>query len=207
MKHAALVVVMLVSTFNVEGQNLQADVQRWQQHYMAEFLSDPRSPVKAKDTAYLRFFQPNASWRVSAAVTLTPDALPFDMATHSGKTKRFRQYAQLLFKPVGGNRSLVLSAYERVDRPATDTLSGGTLFIPFQDFTNGQESYGGGRYMDLMKAEVNTGKIIVDFNKAYNPYCAFGEGFSCPIPPAENRLKVAIKAGEKLPVPPLLHNE
>jgi len=129
------------------------------------------------------------------------------MATHSGKTKRFRQYAKLKFRQAGTKHYLTLSAYERVDRPASDTLSAMALFLPFQDLSNGQETYGGGRYMDLLRADIKAGKIMLDFNKAYNPYCAFGEGFSCPIPPSENRLSVAIKAGEKLPVPPLLSTE
>ena len=63
---------------------------------------------------------------------------------------------------------------------------------------NGDTTYGGGRYIDLMKTDVNDGNVMLDFNKAYNPDCAFGEGFSCPIPPAENRLGIAVKAGEKI---------
>ena len=71
------------------------------------------------------------------------------------------------------------------------------LFIPFKDLTNGKESYGGGRYIDLRMRQLDKDKVILDFNKSYNPYCAFSEEYSCPIPPKENHLTIAIEAGEK----------
>ena len=211
MKSALLLSLALLTARFAGAQTFAAEVAKWQHHYKAEFLTDDRSPVKAKDTGFLRFFPAGPRWRVTAAVTLTPDAPAFDMATHSGRTKRFRQYAIFRFSAPGSyslpGRAVKLHAYERVDRPASDTLSAVSLFIPFTDLTSGGETYGGGRYMDLKKADIQNGSVILDFNKAYNPYCAFGEGFSCPIPPAENRLAIAVKAGEKLPVPPLLKSE
>ena len=206
MKLPLLTAFALFGCFGAAAQSFGDDVHAWQEHYKQEFLTDPRSPVKEKDTAYLRFFPAAAKWRLQAEVVLTPEALPFDMATHSGKTKRFRQYAKLKFpNPLSRKgQSLTLSAFERVDRPASDTQAARTLFIPFQDKTNGSTTYGGGRYMDVMKTEIEQGKMLLDFNKAYNPYCAFGEGFSCPIPPDENRLSITVQAGEKLPAPPLL---
>jgi len=70
-----------------------------------------------------------------------------------------------------------------------------TLFIPFKDATSGKETYGAARYLEIEETEV--GIFLVDFNKAYNPYCAYSEAYSCPFPPRENWLEVAIKAGEK----------
>jgi uncharacterized protein (DUF1684 family) len=72
-----------------------------------------------------------------------------------------------------------------------------TLFIPFTDLTNGHETYGGGRYLDAPLPRLNESEITLDFNRAYNPYCAYNNDYSCPVPPAENRLTVAISAGEK----------
>ncbi len=72
-----------------------------------------------------------------------------------------------------------------------------TLFIPFADLTNGHETYGGGRYLDAPIPKLNESEIALDFNRAYNPYCAYNNAYSCPLPPAENRLQVAIPAGEK----------
>jgi hypothetical protein len=71
-------------------------------------------------------------------------------------------------------------------------------FIPFTDLTTGEESYGGGRYIDLEGLQRNEEKLVLDFNIAYNPYCAFTDYYSCPIPPEENNLPVAIEAGEKI---------
>lgn len=72
-----------------------------------------------------------------------------------------------------------------------------TLFIPFTDLTNGHETYGGGRYLDAPLPKLNDTEIQLDFNRAYNPYCAYNNQYSCPVPPADNRLQVAIPAGEK----------
>jgi uncharacterized protein (DUF1684 family) len=72
------------------------------------------------------------------------------------------------------------------------------LFIPMKDQTSGKETYGAGRYLDASIKDIKDGKIALDFNKLYNPYCAFSEGYSCPIPPKENHLPVRIEAGEKL---------
>jgi uncharacterized protein (DUF1684 family) len=71
------------------------------------------------------------------------------------------------------------------------------LFVPFKDMTNGKETYGGGRYLDLETTDIQNDSVILDFNKAYNPYCAYSNGYSCPIPPKENHLAVSIEAGEK----------
>ena len=72
-----------------------------------------------------------------------------------------------------------------------------TLFIPFTDLTNGHDTYGGGRYLDAPVPKLNESEIKLDFNRAYNPFCAYNNAYSCPVPPAENRLQVAIAAGEK----------
>ncbi len=187
---------------NAAAQSYKDSILLWQRHYKEEFLTDARSPLKAADTSSLRFFTVNRRWRVQATVVMTPEAIPFDMATHSGKTKRFRKWATLEFvEPlVRGMRLLTLVAYERIDPPKGDTLSRTLLFIPFTDKTNSIFTYGGGRYMDIPKSAVRDGKLELDFNKAYNPWCAFADGYSCPIPPAENSLPCAVKAGELLPV-------
>jgi len=71
------------------------------------------------------------------------------------------------------------------------------LFIPFADVTSGDETYGTGRYIDISTKDIINNTVVIDFNKAYNPYCAYSNGYNCPIPPAENYLAVAIKAGER----------
>jgi uncharacterized protein (DUF1684 family) len=70
------------------------------------------------------------------------------------------------------------------------------LFVPFGDLTNGAETYKGGRYLDLDRTP--TGLYDLDFNRAYHPYCVYDPSYVCPVPPRENRLTVAIRAGERL---------
>jgi uncharacterized protein (DUF1684 family) len=83
----------------------------------------------------------------------------------------------------------VLTAFQDLENPR------GKLFIPFTDLTNGKETYGGGRYLDIIIPE--TDSFILDFNLAYNPYCAYNHTYSCPIPPEENFINNQVKAGEK----------
>ena len=71
------------------------------------------------------------------------------------------------------------------------------LFIPFKDLTNEDATYGGGRYIDAKTTDITSGEMILDFNKSYNPYCAFSDAYSCPIPPDENHLNIKIEAGEQ----------
>jgi len=71
------------------------------------------------------------------------------------------------------------------------------LFLPFKDFTNNESTYGGGRYINFLDTDIKDGKIEIDFNKSYNPWCAYSDGFNCPIPPKENHIETEVTAGEK----------
>ena len=107
------------------------------------------------------------------------------MATSSGETASHLRWGQLKFEVDG--TPVVLTVYREVD--------GAEYFLPFMDTTTGDESYSDGRYLDL--PATGDGRLLVDFNYAYNPYCAYNPNWSCPIPLVENRLPVAITAGEK----------
>jgi uncharacterized protein (DUF1684 family) len=72
------------------------------------------------------------------------------------------------------------------------------LFVPFTDLTNYATTYAGGRYLELRTGEIKNGQVVLDFNKSYNPYCAYADGYACPIPPDANRLPVAVAAGEMM---------
>jgi uncharacterized protein (DUF1684 family) len=80
---------------------------------------------------------------------------------------------------------------------AEEGSNGERLFVPFADETSGRETYGAGRYLDLDRT--STGIYVIDFNTAYNPYCAYNPTYDCPVPPKENRLPLPIRAGEKMP--------
>jgi len=95
-------------------------------------------------------------------------------------------------------QTLTLNVYESVELSKKAGYED-YLFIPFTDLTNGDETYGGGRYLDLRQEALRQKPVRLDFNRAYNPYCAYSKGYSCPIPPAENWLPVAIRGGVKSP--------
>jgi hypothetical protein len=163
-----------------------------------EFRDRAESPLKDEDFAAfkgLNYYATDNAFRVTATFKRTADAKYFQMPTSSGVTKKFVKYGVLTFKLNG--KLATLSVYQ------TDAATlkkfpeyAHLLFIPFKDATNRTETYGGGRYIDIVIPKGD--EVILDFNLAYNPNCAYGsDKYSCPIPPRENRLTVAIKAGEK----------
>jgi len=162
--------------------------------YRLEFVTSERSPLTVKDTGYLRFFEPDPSWWVRAKFELTPDSISFELPTSSGKTKLYRHYARIYFSHEGVNYSLGVYQSETLKSIPKYANS---LFLPFSDLTNGFTSYGGGRYIDLELSDFHgDGFVYIDFNRCYNPYCAYSGGYNCPIPPAGNRLNTKVIAGE-----------
>lgn len=150
--------------------------------------------VPEKDKKHIRFFPIDTSFTILSKFERIYDAPWFSMAT-SGKLKKiFRTYGLLHFN--FKSRSLQLAIYQAQDLMENPDYAD-YLFIPFTDETNGNESYENGRYIDLTIKELGNGSFLLDFNKAYNPYCAFvSNTYNCPIPPKENNLPIAIKAGE-----------
>ncbi|WP_234997888.1 DUF1684 domain-containing protein [Mucilaginibacter sp. OK098] len=118
----------------------------------------------------------------------------FIMPVFSGTGQQYVRYATLSFTLKG--KPMQLSLYKSVSLSKLPQYSD-YLFLPFADETNGVSTYAGGRYIDLSTGDLKGNTLVIDFNKAYNPYCAFGGGYSCPKPPDENKLQVAIEAGEK----------
>ncbi len=169
-------------------------IKKHRKHYKKEFLEESRSPLNKKDTKLLRFFSPDQSFEVKCTFTRTPDAQPFDLATYSGITKPYVKYGTLSFEL--NEKEHQLAVYQSINLRKIPAYKD-YLFIPFKDATNGKTTYGGGRYIDITLKDIKDGVLILDFNKAYNPWCAYSDGYNCPIPPTENHLEVAIEAGEK----------
>ncbi len=165
------------------------------QHYKMEFLTEPRSPLSVSDSAFFDFYAPNPAWNIAARVELTPEAPVFDMMTYSGVTRKYRQYAVLSFEAAGQAQTLRL--YQNLTLIEKDSSYKDYLFLPFKDLTNGEATYGGGRYLDFRLKDIQNGKLMIDFNKNYNPYCAYSDGYNCPIPPLQNHLNIEVPAGEK----------
>jgi uncharacterized protein len=193
---------LLPALFFVLGLNAQMDldqahatiIQEYRKAYVHEFESNPKSPLEKQDLQALRFYEPDARYAIKCQFTRTPDAEPFEMATYSGITKPFVQYGIATFNWEG--KSIKISLYRSLGQTLPQYRD--LLFLPFKDLTSNVDTYGGGRYIDLRIGEIVDNQVIIDFNKAYNPYCAFSDGYNCPVPPFENHLEMAIEAGEKM---------
>jgi uncharacterized protein len=160
------------------------------------FKTNRESPLKTPDRerfTALAYFPPDESYRAAAALRVAPkDEQPVvTMPTSTGKQRDYRQVGSLEFNLKGQPLSLVAF----IEVPAAGMAESNRLFVPFRDLTNGAETYPAGRYLELDPTP--TGLYDLDFNKAYNPYCAYNEEYDCPYPPASNRLKIPIRAGEK----------
>ena len=177
------------------GADYAAEIARYRAAYREEFLTDERSPLHAQDTAFLDFFPARPDWRIAARFERTPDEQPFDLPTYSGRTRRYVKYGVARFDVAG--KPYHLSVYQNLSLIQQDAYKD-HLFLPFKDLTNGDSTYGGGRYFDLHTGDIAAdGTLILDFNKCYNPWCAYSDGYNCPIPPAENHLELEVPAGEK----------
>ena len=174
--------------------NFAAEIAHYRAEYKADFLKEARSPLTAADTAFLDFFSPNAAYRVSARFERTPEAIAFELPTYSGQKRDYVQFGVLNFEVAGAPQTL--NIYQNL-RLVKDSTYRDHLFLPFKDLTSGESTYGGGRYLDLKQGDIRDGILVLDFNKCYNPWCAFSDGFNCPIPPAPNHLEIVIEAGER----------
>lgn len=192
MKYLSIVLFLLTSS--AFAQNYSAMIDKHREAYKADFLKETRSPLKERDLKNLHFFTADSNYNVVATITLLTNQKIFNMPTYDGTSKEFIRYANVKFKLNG--KALQLTLYKNIAlamNPAYKDL----LFLPFTDETNQATTYGGGRYIDLSLQDIKDGKISIDFNKAYNPYCAYSDGYRCPIPPEENDLPIEILAGEK----------
>jgi hypothetical protein len=161
-----------------------------------EMLTGDHSPIPDEEKATfskLKYYRPKVSFRKEASFKRYDQATPFLMKTTTERLPEYSIYGVVTFRHKG--KDITLNVYQNIElvkKPGYEKH----LFIPFNDRTNGVETYGGGRFLDI--TENGAEKLIIDFNKAYNPYCAYNHKYSCPIPPEENDLKIKIKAGEKI---------
>lgn len=160
----------------------------------ADYRDPGHSPLLPDDRARfveLERFAPDERFRVMAV--FKPKAgKPFAMRTTTDRQPHYQAVGELRFVVAGKKERLTV--FRNIDLSKKPGYAD-FLFVPFTDLTNGEETYGGGRYLDL-KAPLAR-QVELDFNRAYNPYCAYGGSYSCPIPPLENHLEVRIEAGVK----------
>ncbi|TCJ14523.1 DUF1684 domain-containing protein [Flaviaesturariibacter flavus] len=149
--------------------------------------------VKGADRKHLHFFAPDSAYRVVATFEPIDDKAGFKMPTSQQTFQPYFRYGKIRFTINGV--PCELTVYQSKSLMKNEQYKS-YLFIPFTDRTTGDETYDGGRYIDVSIPDITNNRIEIDFNKAYNPYCCYSEGYSCPIPPKENALAVAIRAGE-----------
>jgi uncharacterized protein (DUF1684 family) len=169
-------------------------IQEERKEKEAFFREDDESPIEPalrKKFKGLNYFPIDASYRLTADLTLIPetDTAILRLKTTTGEDRPMRRYGIARFRLNGAQHELTLFVSNESPQ---------ILFIPFNDLTNGEETYQTGRYMDIPLPKGRRDQIVLDFNTAYNPYCAYNDKYSCPIPPMENRLKIAIRAGETI---------
>ena len=153
------------------------------------YKKDEESPfVKQKEKFKgLKYFAPDSSFRVSARVESVPMGEVFNLKTSDGRNRNYKEVARLFFKLAGEQQELML--LQSMDKEH--------YFLPFFDQTSAESTYGAGRYLEVDYSGTES-EITLDFNRAYNPYCAYVKGYSCPVPPSENMISVAVEAGEKI---------
>lgn len=178
----------------VEEGNFREKAFTYQFALNKTFKDPETSPLPdryRKDFEGLDFFEPDSLYRVKARIARTPEAQPFLMPTTTSRQTREIRYGIVYFVLDGRNFELELYRSLEPDESADKDR----LFLPFLDNTNGISTYEGGRYLDLDIPEGDS--LIIDFNRAYNPYCTYNKKYSCPIVPRVNYLDTEIKAGVK----------
>jgi len=159
-----------------------------------EKYAEEHEVVKGSDKKRFSFYKPELKYRVVADFRPINDTTAIVMKTTGKADKKFYRYGTLYFTVL--TKKLQLTVYQS-EQLKNDPEYDDYLFVPFTDLTSGEGSYAGGRYLDFRMTDIKMGKLRLDFNKAYNPYCAYAKGYNCPIPPRENHLDIEIKAGEK----------
>ena len=151
------------------------------------FRMDPHSPIQDRLTFDgLDYYPPNPDYRYALTLQPAEPPEPLTFQTNTGDEQLYHRIGTIAFEVEG--QPATLAVYKSPDH--------GGLFLPFRDATSGSETYGAGRYLE--PHDLGGGELIVDFNLAYNPFCAYSDEYSCPLPPFENHLRtIAIQAGEK----------
>ncbi len=162
------------------------------------FATSAEAPIPAHERPQfqgLRYFEPDPAYRVEAELARFPTPEIVQLGTTTGRVSQHYRYGEVRFTL--GGQPCRLTVYKSVHAHGHDAHVDRELFLPFRDATSGLESYGAGRYLELEEESAGPGKVVIDFNLAYSPWCAYSDLYSCVLPPGENRLTVAVRAGER----------
>lgn len=185
--------MLMLTTGCAQESDFEAAVRAFQKEKDEMFADPEKSPLSEEERAAfngLPFYPANDQFRLEARFERNRGKV-IEMPTTTDRLARYRPYGNLFFE-LGGD-TIEITLFERIVMPMEAKAEPEPLFLPFTDLTNGEETYGGGRYIDLERQKGT--EWVLDFNRAYNPYCAYNKKYSCPIPPAENHIDHRIEAG------------
>lgn len=190
-------IILLLTNCNSSTVTYEDTVKQFQYELNTQYADSSESPLTKEDLPSFKsldFFDIDKEYRVEAELELTPESRIFEMQTTTDRLPLFRSYGIAHFTL--NDKKYTLNLYQSQDY-LNSIEHENLLFLPYNDLTNGDSSYSGGRFIDVEIPNKGSYTIILDFNKSYNPYCAYNHKYSCPIPPSENNLQVAIPAGVK----------
>ena len=196
MKRFLFLIFLPLITFSQSKKEIISDIQKFQKNLNSEYKNLEETPLRGDNFTHFKehpFFPINLNYRVKAHFVKTENAEIFENPTSSGKTQPYLEYGTAIFTIEGKSYSLkIYQSQNLIKMKEYEDY----LFLPFRDETNGKETYGGGKYMDLKIPK--TDEIILDFNQSYQPFCAYNAfDYNCPIVPKENFLPIKIEAGVK----------
>lgn len=195
MKKLLLLLILIFGFSCNQDKEFVLGETEFQKEMNAFYKDATKSPLKKKDLKNFKgldFFPFDSTFVVTAKFTRTPDEKPFKMKTTTDRLPNYVKYGIIEFQLEG--KSHQLNIYQNLDILDEEGYED-YLFLPFLDNTNGEGSYAGGRYVESNIPKDDS--IIIDFNSAYNPYCAYNDKYSCPIVPRENYLDATVNAGVK----------
>ena len=194
-KVVALLMMMQFGFGFAQAQFDLASVEKFQKELNAEYAdakTSPLLPEDLKEFKSLDFYPANDHFFVVAQFIRSENEQPFEMKTTTARKPVYLKYGEAHFSIDG--QSFKLNIYKNIELSKKEQYKD-YLFLPFSDLTCGNESYIGGKYIDMKIPQGDT--IVIDFNTSYNPYCAYNPKYSCPKVPLENDLKIEIRAGVK----------
>ena len=195
MKKITLILILISAfAFSQTEKKQISEIKKFQKELNDGYTNKKETPLRGDNYTKFRkhpFFPIDLKYRIKAQFTKTENAVAFEIPTSSGNTQPYREFGKATFTIDGA--TYILTVYQSLNLMQTAGYED-YLFLPFRDETNGKETYGGGKYIDLRIPDGN--EIIIDFNQSYQPYCAYNAyDYSCPIVPEENFLPVRIEAG------------
>lgn len=192
---SVLIILLFFSSFSF-GQLMPSEIEIKRHEHIAELSDTTKGILNSEEIAHLgevSYFTYDNNYVISSTFTKSKGK-KFKMPTSTERTPIYRRFGYVDF--VYKTDTVRLEVYQNIALSKQKEYKN-YLFIPFKDATSAKETYGGGRYLDIEAPEST--ELILDFNTAYNPYCAYSYRYSCPIPPKVNHLEIEIKAGEKTP--------